>query len=115
LQDYLPGPIFALEPPPDTASSTKRKKTSHAKPYRPVKEHPVLDYRLIKWLEHVHFSDPFHSLRPVYYILSDTHRMNLTRAHPNDIKTPSDVTQLLNENAKWALEWEKVIFDIIRD
>jgi hypothetical protein len=90
------------------------KPTEKPKPkYRPPKQRPVLDFRLIEWLKLEHFSDPLRAVRPPHFILSQTQCLTLTRANPKEIKSPSDITSLLNESSEWADEWSNKIFNVM--
>ena len=82
--------------------------------YRPPRHRPALDFRLIEWLKLEHFSDPLRAVRPPHLILSQTQRLALTRADPNLIQLPSDITSLLNESAEWSDEWSNKIYNVMR-
>jgi hypothetical protein len=72
-----------------------------------------LEFRLIEWLRLEHFADPFRAVRPPDLILSDIQRATLVRADPRKIKTPQDITALLEESAKWEVEWSAKVFGFI--
>lgn len=110
LRDFLPGFIFSL-PPIDTSNKRKR---APAKTYRPTKERGSLDFRLIQWLEAEHASDPLRSVRPMYFILSDSQRANLVRAPSKEIKSASDIKTFLGESDEWAAEWAEKLFSVVQ-
>ena len=80
--------------------------------YRPPKERPALDFQLIQWLKLEHETDPLRSVRPPHFILSQMQRFNLTRVNANQIKSPSDITALLNESSDWEDEWALKLFNL---
>ncbi len=90
----------------------------HEKPdpkYRPTKDRPALDFRLIEWLQREHENDPLRSVRPLHLILSHSQRLHLVRAHPNKVKSVSDVLILLDKTSgsDWAEEWSLKVFNVI--
>lgn len=113
LQDFLPGRLPGNELLADPASVDTEKaiEKPNAK-YRPPKERPALDYRIIEWLKLEHASDPLRTVRPPHLILSQTQRLILTRVNPKQIKSPSDITTLLNESSDWAEEWAGKLFTV---
>ena len=98
-----------MPPPPSLVQKAKRAQNV----YRPVQERPFLEYQLNKWLERVHSEDILCSVRPPHLILSDSQRATLVRAHPKKIKTPQDITTLLEQTSEWASEWSQGLFEVI--
>ena len=96
-------------------STNKHKRATRTKIYRPSKERVALDFRLIRWLEHAHESDPLCSVRPAYFILSNAQRLVLVRTQAKDIKSASDIKIILNENNEWAADWAQKIFVLIQE
>ena len=107
MQDLLPGKLAAAILPPSTAQKPKRNI------YRPTHERPFLEFQLIEWLRLEHLADPFRSVRPPDFILSETQRATLVRADPKKIKTAKDITALLEESDDWDAEWSAKIFRVI--
>ena len=114
LQDFLPGCLPGNETPADLNNVDTEMAAEKSNPkYRPPKERPALDFRLIEWLKVEHKLDPLRSVRPPHLILSHTQRFILTRVNANQIKLPSDITALLNESSDWADEWALKLFNVL--
>jgi hypothetical protein len=115
LQDFLPGRLPGNESPADSSlvetEISESAEKSNPK-YRPPKERPALDFCLIQWLKHEHETDLLRSVRLPHFILSQTQHFNLTQVNPNQIKSPSDITVLLNESSDWEDEWALKLFNL---
>ena len=92
--------------------TAKRKRVNIA--YRPTKERPALDFRLVEWLKSEHAVDPLRAVRPICFILSDIQRANLVRIQAKKIKSTSDIQAILNESDEWASKWGNKIFNLIQ-
>jgi hypothetical protein len=113
LQVLLPGKLYM--PPPQTEDSTtnlKRKRVNIA--YRPPKERPALDFRLVEWLKSEHALDPLRAVRPLCFILSDIQRASLVRIQAKKVQSASDIQSLLNETDEWASKWGDKILKVIQ-
>jgi len=108
LEDYLPGPL-PLTTPADPPPKAKRA----CNIYRPTKQRPALEYRLIKWLEHEHSIDPLCSVRHPSLILSHNQRMTLVRIHPSKISSAISIATTLEQSSEWAEEWAEKLFAVI--
>jgi len=114
LQDFLPGHLPGNKPLADPVSVDGGKANEKPKPkYRPPKQWPALDFRLIEWLTLEHLSDPLHTVHPPHLILSQTQRFILTCTNPKQIQSPSNITSLLDESSEWSDEWANKIFKVI--
>ena len=92
--------------------TAKRKRVNIA--YRPTKERPALDFRLVEWLNSEHALDPLRAVRPICFILSDIQRANLVRTQAKKVKSTSDIQAILNESDEWASKWGDKILNLIQ-
>ena len=111
LQIFLPGKLYTLPPQTEDPTTTKHKKVNID--YRPPKEQPALDFRLVEWLKSEHSLDPLRAVRPPYFILSDIQRACLVRTQAKKIQSTSDIQAILNESDEWALMWGDKILNVI--
>jgi hypothetical protein len=112
LQALLPGKLYALLPPQSEDPTTKRKRVNVA--YRPPKERPALDFRLVEWLKSEHALDPLRAVRPICFILSDFQRASLVRTQAKKVQSSSDIQAILNESDEWVSKWGDKILHVIR-
>ncbi|KAF8233695.1 hypothetical protein L208DRAFT_1265478 [Tricholoma matsutake] len=106
LTDFLPGLLFVGELP---ATKPKRKRPT----YRPTKDWPALDSRLVSWLKSVHENDPLRGVRAMYDILSHQKHVKLVRTSSKSIRSPEDIVTLLEETNEWGKEWAGPLAELV--
>lgn len=107
LQDHLPGKIYK-------EGGVKRKEApANTSKYRPVKDRPALDLKIIAWLEQVLANDEL--MRSSYDILADEQRLLLLRIPPKDIVSPLSIVRALDETEEWASTFADQLFKLIHD
>lgn len=73
---------------------------------------PLLDI-LILWQEQAHAEDPYRGVWPITRLLNKGGLELLSRTHPDDITSSSDLVALLDESDEWGTEYGIKIFTII--
>jgi hypothetical protein len=80
---------------------------------RPVKQRIPLQILIRTWRAEAHRIDPLRTLRPASWIIDDAKIKKLATLLPTRIRTPSDITALLNEGVEWSSEWSLKLFNVV--
>jgi hypothetical protein len=105
IANFLPGPMFHNV----LNAAVKRKVPPARSKTRPVKQRLALDNQLIEWL----MVSVKSSNRAGCDILSDQNRGLLVRASCNSLRSPADITKLLDETAEWEEDWAASLLQVI--
>ncbi|KAF8871288.1 P-loop containing nucleoside triphosphate hydrolase protein [Infundibulicybe gibba] len=107
LAQLFLGPIFTGDEPPPSIPKRKRIK------YRPVKERDGLEHQLKIWLYNAYMNSPHRFSQRASLILDEPSIHSLVKVDPKNIKTPSDITQILNQTTEWESNWSRPIYKVI--
>jgi hypothetical protein len=75
----------------------------------------LLQQRLETWRFDAHANDPLAAVRPIYYILPNTHICILISQLPHTIRSSHDVTSILGQTWSWEQLWGEGIYKVIAE
>ncbi|KAF8124050.1 P-loop containing nucleoside triphosphate hydrolase protein [Boletus edulis] len=111
LQSFFHGEVHTSDAEVSAAGTTmKRKRTQ----LRAMAERQSLLDTLVSWRERAHAEDPYRGVWPAARLLNNNGLELLSKTHPNDITSPSDLVALLQESDEWGSEYSTEIFAIIK-
>ncbi|THV00107.1 P-loop containing nucleoside triphosphate hydrolase protein [Dendrothele bispora CBS 962.96] len=111
LRNFLPGTLYN-----PTLTADSRKEDAHLvskTKQRSSITQKKLYQKLESWRFSAHQEDLLSPVRPVYYILSDSHINTLASSLPHTIHSGQDVIKTLEQTHSWGLRWANPIAKII--
>ncbi|THV02963.1 P-loop containing nucleoside triphosphate hydrolase protein [Dendrothele bispora CBS 962.96] len=110
LESFLPSklytPLSTMDTDTDTIKTQKTKRCSTA-------TQDALTKRLESWRINMHNGDMYAAVRPIYYILPDSHIKLLVAQLPHSIRSGYNVTYLLEQTYEWGKLWADKIYRVI--
>ncbi|KAF8119145.1 P-loop containing nucleoside triphosphate hydrolase protein [Boletus edulis] len=111
ILSFFHGDVRTSDAAEVSAAATKRKRTQ----LRATAERQQLLDALVSWREQAHAQDPYRGVWPIARLLSKNGLELLSKTHPNDTTSPSDLVALLQESDEWGSEYGSKAFAIIQE
>jgi hypothetical protein len=94
-----------------TSQPTKRRRNQ----LRDKSERGLLYEKLLNWRTQEHATDPLRSVQPITWLCDDNSLELLSKTHPSNLKSVSDVIVILNETEEWAQGYGQKMFGVITE